>query len=152
MSVAFEMQPGEGGTRYDGPHGPITLSGDQAPDSVWLDTPQGRATLAYGMRSDEDALREGVSAQIGGQNLTLRRDGRALVLGDGSRPVAVVRRKGRSGVVVEAPDGAARARFKTSKMAGEVEDGAEPVHVTLMLLIMGSGAARTLDRKVPLLW
>ena len=152
MSVAFEMQPGEAGARYDGPHGPITLSGDQAPDSIRLDTPQGPATLAHGVLSDEQALRDGVAARIGEHDYTMRRDGRTLVLADGTGPVAVVRRRGMSRVVVEAPDGTALARVKGSRMAGEVEEAAQPVHVAIMLLIMASGAARTLDRKVPLLW
>jgi hypothetical protein len=151
MGASFKLQPGDGGPRYDGPHGPMTLPADPAGDETGVQTPGGEAQLAWGMRRhDEDALREGVAARIGGRELVLRREGRELVLSERGAPLARVRRRAFGKVELERADGTALATFKPS-LSGEVEDAAGPDDVALMLLLMASGAANALERRVPLL-
>jgi hypothetical protein len=130
----------------------MTLPADQSPDATRLVTPDGEASLAWGMLSrDGDALRGGVAVTIGGRDLRLRRDGRALLLEDGGgAPLAVARRKAFGKVELVRPDGTALASFKPS-LSGEVADAAGPEDVALALLLMGSGAASQLERRVPLL-
>jgi hypothetical protein len=74
----FALAPGPAGARYDGPHGPVAVPAEQAPDATRVLTPAGEATLAWGMLSgDRAALGRGVPLRVGDRKLVLRRDGRA---------------------------------------------------------------------------
>ena len=141
----------EAGPRYEGPHGPIAVPADQAPDSTRVELPGGHAKLAWGMASDDRAaLEQGVPAQIGGRELVLALRGRTLELQDPSgAPTAVAsRRRGR--ITIERPDGTALAWFKPAELAGEVAEEATPDDVAFMLLLLASNAGSVLERRVPL--
>jgi hypothetical protein len=105
------------------------------------------------MRSDDDAaLAAGVPALAGGRELVMRRDGRVLVFQDrGGTLVAVARPRRWGRVSLEDAAGRPLAWFKPAKLAGEVEEGATPLHVELMLLLLVSNAAVVLERRAPML-
>jgi hypothetical protein len=145
--TAFSLAPGPGGARYDGPHGPIDVPADQAPDRTRVDTPAGEATLDWGMMSDDRAaLERGAAMHVGGRELLLRRDGRALVV-DG---LLELRRRRFGRVELARPDGTSVAWFK-GDLSGEVAESATPDDVAVMLLVMASNAAGTLERRLPLM-
>lgn len=150
MGLAFQLAPAEDGARYEGPHGPMTMPGDQAPDASRIITPDGEANLAWGRLSrDERALEAGVPLRIGSRDLTLRREGRTLVAQDaGGAPIAVARRRRFGRVEVARADGTPLAAFRA--MSGEIEDAAAPHDVALVLLLIASGAAGELERRIPL--
>lgn len=149
--TAFELSPGPDGARYEGPHGPIDVPGDQEPHSTRISTPDGPATLAWGLLSqDRGALERGVRASVGGRELVLRRDGRELHLADSAGAPRLAARRRRLGrVELTRPDGKVVASFKAT-LSGEVADTAAPDEVAAAILLMVSGAARQLERRVPL--
>jgi hypothetical protein len=145
--TAFSLAPGPAGPRYNGPHGPIDVPADQAPHRTRVHTPAGEATLEWGMMSDDRAaLERGAAMHLGGRELVLRRDGRALVV-DG---LLEVRRRRFGRVELARPGGTTVAWFKRD-LSGEVAERATPEDVTVMVLVMASNAAGTLERRVPLL-
>jgi hypothetical protein len=150
VAVAFRIEPGP---RYDGPHGPVELPADAAPEASRIVGPRGEARLGWGMLSrDTAALDAGVPALAAGRALTMRREGRVLVFSepDGT-PIATARLRRGSRVALEDPGGERVAWFRWTKLAGEVEAAATPLHVELMLLLLVSGAQRHLERRAPLL-
>jgi hypothetical protein len=147
---AFQLAPVADGARYEGPHGPMTMPADQAPDASRIVTSDGEAHLAWGRLSrDERALDAGVPLRIGPRELTLRRDGRELVAQDAAgAPLAVARRRRFGRVEVTRSDGTPVAAFRA--MSGQIEDAATADEVALVLLLVASGAAGELERRVPL--
>lgn len=151
MSTPFAIGPGPDGPVYDGPHGPVAIPADASPTATLIRTPAGEATLEWGMLSDDRAAMErGVPARLGGRDLVLRRDGKALRLGDAAgTDVAVATRK-RGRVTVARPDGTAVAWFSPMKLSGEVEDEAGAEEVTFLVLLLASNAASQLEKRIPL--
>ena len=174
--TAFELSPGPDGARYEGPHGPIDVPGDQEPHSTRISTPDGPATLAWGLLSQDrgalergvrvevsdagakrdgvvvygGALERGVRASVGGRELVLRRDGRELHLADSAGAPRLAARRRRLGRVERTrPYGKVVASFKGT-LSGEVADTAAPDEVAAAILLMVSGAAKQLERRVPL--
>ena len=152
MARAFSLEPSDEGPRYDGPHGPLVLPPDQAPDSTRVQTPEGEATLAWGMLSQDRApLKDGVRLDLAGRSFRLRLAGRALMIeADHGQVVAIARPKSGRRVTLERPDGAEVAWFKSSSLSGEVEDAASADEVALLLLLLGSNAAAAFERRIPL--
>ncbi len=151
MPVPFALAPSDGGPRYDGPGGPLTIPPDQAPDSTRVSGPQGEARLGWGMGSqDRSALEQGIPLEIGGRRFLLVRAGKALQVEEGpGRAVATVRRA-RGQVVVERAGGGEAARFSPKELSGEVADDATGDEVALLLLVMASNVASVLEKRIPL--
>jgi hypothetical protein len=129
---------------YKGPRGPLRFRVDQSPETAALEDGD---RLEFGMaRQDLDALDGGVGARIAGEDYTLRRDGRTLVLADAAgRPRAIARRARFGKLRLERPDGTALALVHG--LDGKVAEGADAVEVRLMLLLTIAGAARAIDRR-----
>lgn len=144
--VKFEVVNDGHRARYDGPHGPLWLSGHQDPSTAVLQASDGEDRLEFGMaRTDLEALDAGVRARIDRLEYRLRRDGRTLLLLDDSgRPRVIVRRARFGRLKLERPDGRKVAEF--AGLDGKVDEAAEAVEVRLMLLLALSAANRAIDR------
>ena len=143
MTLGFELLE----DRYDGPHGPMTVSPRRHAGRSTVLTPHGEAAIAWSRgQADEGELDgEGIAVHVAGApEACLRRTGRALALSDlDGTPRTVLRRRfGR--LRLERPDGTPLATWRGRR--GRVTDHAEFADVVLMLLVMASRVDQQLDR------
>jgi hypothetical protein len=146
-ATEFTLQRVDEGARYDGPHGPMTLTGDVENEHATVRTEQGEATLAWSRLSAEDLTLEndGIPVDFGAAGAgRLRRHGRELRLDsdDGQTRAILRRRFGR--IRMERPDGTELATWKDYR--GRVCAEAEFADVALMVLVMASRVDQRLDR------
>ena len=143
VTLGFELHE----DRYDGPHGPMTVSPRRHAGRSTVLTPHGEAAIAWSRDRADDAELEGEGIAVhvaGAPEACLRRSGRVMTLSDLDGTPRSVLRKRFGRLRLERPDGTLLATWRGRR--GRVTDDADVADVVLMLLVIASRVDQRLDR------